>query len=104
MGSRKGRNSEQKRKIKAKLVRGRNHIKCPGCNKFFAPAELTIDHIIPLNKGGSWNYENLRLMCLPCNQNKGDSWDLEKIFNELQSEKDARKSDEVGREVDETSN
>lgn len=32
---------------------------------------LTIDHVIPVSKGGTWMLENLVLCCLGCNQWKG---------------------------------
>lgn len=33
---------------------------------------LTIDHVIPVSKGGTWMLENLVLCCLGCNQWKGE--------------------------------
>ena len=32
---------------------------------------LTVDHIIPLAKGGTWDMDNLQLMCQSCNSSKG---------------------------------
>lgn len=32
----------------------------------------TIDHVMPLSKGGSWDLENLKLAHRKCNQEKGD--------------------------------
>jgi len=34
--------------------------------------DLTIDHIVPLSKGGSDDLENLQFMCRPHNSSKGD--------------------------------
>ena len=34
--------------------------------------DVTIDHWIPLAKGGTWAIENLRLMHKPCNASKSD--------------------------------
>lgn len=37
-----------------------------------APDRATIDHIIPLSKGGTSDPENLQLACFPCNDVKRD--------------------------------
>ena len=42
---------------------------CPRCNKEAAP---TIDHIVPITKGGKHSIDNLQLMCGPCNASKGN--------------------------------
>lgn len=34
--------------------------------------ELTIDHIVPLSRGGGNNKENLQILCSKCNQEKGN--------------------------------
>lgn len=41
---------------------------CPVCGKVAAP---TLDHIIPLSKGGLHTLTNLRLVCKTCNSSKG---------------------------------
>jgi len=43
--------------------------KCDECGTEY---NLTVDHIIPLAKGGDWNIDNLRPLCGSCNSKKGD--------------------------------
>lgn len=49
---------------------------CQGCKEDFPNHLLTVDHIRPLAKGGHPRaLGNLQLLCEPCNNAKGDSWD-----------------------------
>lgn len=41
-------------------------------------AQLTIDHIKPLSKGGTWEWENLVTACFDCNLLKGNIYDSKK--------------------------
>ena len=51
---------------------------CFICGKNFGKKEKrTIDHWVPLSKGGSWNISNLRLAHKACNLWKGDRIPLE---------------------------
>lgn len=53
-----------------KLVK-RDGRKCKFCG--FSEGILTIDHIIPISKGGHHkSLSNLQILCYECNQNKGD--------------------------------
>jgi 5-methylcytosine-specific restriction endonuclease McrA len=45
---------------------------CAYCNKIKSVSELTIDHIIPLNKGGSHDISNVVPACKSCNCSKQD--------------------------------
>lgn len=47
-------------------------LECYICQKTFEAKRLTIDHVIPLDKGGEDVYENYRLACGPCNLDKGN--------------------------------
>lgn len=44
---------------------------CYICHKRFKLKNLTIDHLVPVSKGGKDTYSNYRLCCLGCNQEKG---------------------------------
>lgn len=54
---------------KKKLIREVYGKKCYICKKATAD---TIDHVIPLSKGGTNDIENLRPACYQCNWQKGD--------------------------------
>jgi hypothetical protein len=62
---------------KAKLrVLKLNGYKCSYCGAPGSEAELEIDHIIPVSKGGSNHIANLTTACRTCNQQKSDSLDF----------------------------
>lgn len=44
---------------------------CPYCLKVIPPKEISIDHKIPLSRGGKTVKENLVVCCKKCNQEKG---------------------------------
>ena len=44
--------------------------KCHYCQQSFKPSELTMDHIIPLSRGGSSEKSNIVPCCKDCNSKK----------------------------------
>ncbi len=48
-----------------------NHI-CQYCYNKFSEKRLTIDHVIPLSKGGVHEWTNVVTACSKCNNKKGD--------------------------------
>ena len=45
---------------------------CVRCEKNFRKKDIDIDHIIPQNRGGKDNLNNLQCMCRHCNRSKQD--------------------------------
>jgi|TARA_R100000501_G_C2604416_1_gene100617 5-methylcytosine-specific restriction endonuclease McrA len=52
------------------LIDACNH-RCPACGKQLETKEFTVDHIIPLARGGDNNIQNIQPLCMPCNARKG---------------------------------
>jgi Restriction endonuclease len=46
---------------------------CYLCLRVLALNEVTMDHVVPLSKGGPHTPENLRVACMSCNTRKGAS-------------------------------
>ena len=44
------------------------------CKVCSSSSNLTIDHIIPISRGGKNNIENLQILCNTCNQLKGNNF------------------------------
>jgi 5-methylcytosine-specific restriction endonuclease McrA len=49
---------------------------CPMCGKFVECENLSLDHIIPLSRGGENTKENVQALCLRCNILKSDKLPL----------------------------
>ena len=45
---------------------------CQYCDIQLIKKELTLDHVIPLSKGGRTSWENIVAACMPCNTRKGN--------------------------------
>ncbi|MEH1786534.1 MAG: HNH endonuclease [Nostoc sp.] len=43
-------------------------MKCFWCGCDLTPETMTVDHLVPLSKGGSNKLKNLRAACRGCNQ------------------------------------
>lgn len=50
----------------------RDEYTCQYCAKKFTERQLTLDHVLPVVRGGRKNWENIVTACMPCNQRKGD--------------------------------
>lgn len=45
---------------------------CQYCGKTVSGRNLTLDHVIPISRGGSSNYNNVVLSCFKCNNTKNN--------------------------------
>ena len=54
-----------------KTILEKSECKCARCGKPLKTSDMTVEHIIPLSKGGTYRDENLVALCLTCNQKKG---------------------------------
>jgi 5-methylcytosine-specific restriction endonuclease McrA len=46
--------------------------RCQYCGHRFSSSELSLDHVIPLSRGGTSHWENVVCACLACNVRKGN--------------------------------
>jgi 5-methylcytosine-specific restriction enzyme A len=58
-----------------KYVLERDNYQCQSCGIKNTEAELNIDHITALAKGGSDDLSNLQVLCRQCNQKKKHHFD-----------------------------
>lgn len=77
-----GRNSTQKLGLKQQLFAGRSTSKCCFCRRILTINIATLEHVIPISKGGQWHINNLKLSCQNCN-NKRANRDFEEYKREL---------------------
>ena len=64
----RGKNS---RSLRRKMLKGRMQCKCNWCDTMIDLDTSTVDHVIPLHRGGLDNANNRVLACRPCNQKRG---------------------------------
>ncbi|MDR0932902.1 MAG: HNH endonuclease [Victivallales bacterium] len=59
---------------------------CHYCGKTFTPEELTLDHIVPVSRGGKSTRGNLVAACRACNQAKKFLTPAEMLLRQLEKE------------------
>ncbi len=62
----------QNRAVSRKGILFRDGYMCQYCRFKFAPARLTLDHVIPRSRAGGSTWDNLVAACVECNNRKGD--------------------------------
>jgi 5-methylcytosine-specific restriction endonuclease McrA len=50
----------------------RDSNRCQYCGGRFSSSELSLDHVVPLSRGGMTNWENVVCACVSCNVKKGN--------------------------------
>ena len=50
----------------------RDSNRCQYCGRKFSSSELSLDHVVPISRGGKSSWENVVCACLPCNVKKGN--------------------------------
>jgi hypothetical protein len=71
-------------------VFARDGFKCQYCIRKLSKSELTLDHVMPLSKGGRKNWENIVTACKPCNQRKGNRTPQQASMNILKAPEEPR--------------
>jgi 5-methylcytosine-specific restriction protein A len=59
---------------------------CYHCKNKFKKHELTMDHLIPLARGGKTAKNNVVVSCKKCNTERGYKLDVERTFEKLENE------------------
>lgn len=55
----------------------RRYLRGSRCECCYSTNNLTVDHIVPIVRGGTNHVTNLRVLCQPCNIDKGHRLDEE---------------------------
>lgn len=66
---------------------------CYHCGERFSKDVLTMDHLIPVARGGKSNKRNCVVACKACNTEKGALIAVEKTLSELSTNGDSESSD-----------
>ena len=58
---------------------------CHYCGKKFAPTELSMDHVVPVARGGTSTKANVVPACKPCNASKKLTTPVEELLKKISS-------------------
>ncbi|WP_413290514.1 HNH endonuclease [Bdellovibrio sp. HCB337] len=68
---------------------------CYHCKEKFKPSELTMDHVIPIARGGKSNKKNCVPSCKDCNSKKGYKMSVELTMENMADELKKRSDDDI---------
>jgi 5-methylcytosine-specific restriction endonuclease McrA len=60
---------------------------CHYCQGKFPPSQLTMDHVVPIARGGTSTQGNIVPACRDCNRDKKLSTPVDDIFKQLEKER-----------------
>lgn len=60
---------------------------CHHCGGRYSPQQLTMDHVVPLARGGTSSKNNIVPSCKPCNTGKKLDTPVEQLFKQLEEER-----------------
>lgn len=63
-------NAPQVEIIDRSAIIARDNSTCYLCDKYLEPKQITLDHVIPLARGGTHTADNLKVACRSCNSQK----------------------------------
>jgi 5-methylcytosine-specific restriction endonuclease McrA len=66
-----GRLPQRKVALTRKNVLMRDNHRCQYCGRRLPPSQLSLDHVIPLSRGGRESWTNIVCACFECNSRKG---------------------------------
>ena len=69
---------------------------CHYCGRKFPPSELTMDHVVPLSRGGRSTKGNIVPCCKNCNNGKKYTMPVDEILAELDREDREREAAQGG--------
>jgi 5-methylcytosine-specific restriction protein A len=68
---------------------------CYHCKEKFRPEELTMDHLVPIARGGKSNKKNCVPACKDCNSKKGHKMSVEITLERMSEASKIRSDDET---------
>lgn len=63
---------------------------CHFCEQVVGPDQLTMDHLVPLARGGTSTRGNIVPACQTCNKNKQLETPVEALLNQINTETDSQ--------------
>ncbi len=69
---------------------------CHYCERKFKRTELTMDHIVPIARGGTSTQGNIVPSCKECNRDKKLDTPVDRLFEQLEQEKRERGESDEG--------